>query len=512
MILVSEVSYCITGCDGVTICNEDDYWSHLIHTHSDTPWLPCAVAVEEKCKMLFASKELQSLHHLLYHRHSSDTLRHLSLIKYDTNKVKQTSSFVGSREDCAIVRLIVRLYPHLRKFKIPSFDPYLASITLFNNVATTTCSDLDRILTSLSLSELESKETATDEMLGVKDKNTVRDTCFQSPSLVTNVPTMFQLQGECQPCSEAQTSSSETCTVTSVTTADVDVQQSVVNTVATSSQRPLLLSMPLLTDLQPTSGIEQLPLSSSDTMDHDDTEVTGNSLVQSVNDSAVASMPELTSTSSQEPYNSLMFLDAVGTSSSSLCGDNISDVFDTNALSSAGNVMSGNLDLDNPALLSDDILDLASDPACVRDLMESVELSYLLPADFLESSSTDWVNLTMLDNDNVTCASNETAPDIPNFAHLSNPLADLTFESLSAIPDSILESTLQMMIENSQSSSDLLMQSPSTTATNDSNKSLTTNSSTAKGKSSYNVNKRGNSSPASISSQKQKKTLQMARV
>ena len=60
--------------------------------------------------MLFASKELQSLHHLLYHRHSSDTLRHLSLIKYDTNKVKQTSSFVGSREDCAIVRLIVHLY------------------------------------------------------------------------------------------------------------------------------------------------------------------------------------------------------------------------------------------------------------------------------------------------------------------------------------------------------------------------------------------------------------------
>ena len=148
--------------------------------------------------------------------------------------------------------------------------------------------------------------------------------------------------------------------------------------------------------------------------------------------------------------------------------------------------------------------------------MESVELSYLLHADFLESSSTDWVNLTLLDGDNAAaCSSNETTPDIPNFAHLSNPLADLTFESLSAIPDSILESTLQMMIENSQSLSDLLIQSPSTTATMDGSRSLTTNSSTAKGQSSYSVNKRGNSSPgnaSSTSSQKRKKSLQLARI
>ena len=451
---------------------------------------------------------------MLYHRHPSDTLKDLSLVKYDTSKVKQTSSFVGSKEDYAIIRLIVRLYPYLRKFKIPSFDPYLASITLFNNATTTTCSDLDKILTSLSLSELEIKETINDEVQGMKEKSAVRDTCFQSPSLVTSVPAMVQLQDENQPCTEVHTSSSDTCTITSSSTTDVDVQQSDVTTVTASSQRPLLLSMPLLTDLQPTSGLEQLPQSASDTMENDDSEVTGNSLVQSASDIEVAPMPELTSSNSQEPYNSLMFLDAAGTSSSSLCGDNISDVFDTSALSSAGNIIGGTLDLDNPALLSDDILDLANDPACVRDLMESVELSYLLPADFLESSSTDWVNLTLLDGDNAACPSNETAPDIPNFAHLSNPLADLTFESLSAIPDSILESTLQMMIENSQSSSDLLMQSPSTTVM-DGSKSLTTKSSTAKGQSSYSVNKRGNSSPgnaSSGSSQKQKKSLQLARI
>ena len=109
----------------------------------------------------------------------------------------------------------------------------------------------------------------------------------------------------------------------------------------------------------------------------------------------------------------------------------------------------------------------------------------------------------MLDNDNVICSSNEAASDIPNFAHLSNPLADLTFESLSAIPDSILESTLQMMIENPHSLSDILVHSPI-----DVNKSVAANSSTAKGKASCNVNKRGSMDTAAVDSQKQKKPLQ----
>ena len=61
----------------------------------------------------------------------------------------------------------------------------LALLQMYLNIVLFTLKN--KILTSLSLSELESKETATDEMLGVKEKNTVRDTCFQSPSLVTNV-------------------------------------------------------------------------------------------------------------------------------------------------------------------------------------------------------------------------------------------------------------------------------------------------------------------------------------
>ena len=493
----------------MTIRSEDDYCSHLIGAHSDTPWLPCVVTAEQKCKQSFANKELQSLHHLLYHKYSSETLKHLSLVKCDTSKIKPANSFIGSKEDFAIIRLIVRLYTYLRNFKIPSFDPYLASITLFNNATATTCSDLDKILIGLSLCELETKATVTDDLQqtqGVKEKNIIRDTCYQSPSLVTNIPSMVLLQAENQPQSEAHAPSSKACSIPSSAPTDVGIQQNDVTTAATSTQRPLL-SMPLLTDLQPTSNVEQLP---HDTIENNDAEITSNSLMQSTGDTEIMSMPELASTNVQEPYNSLMLLDGNVTNSSALCGDNISDVFDTSALSSsAGNVTSGNLDLDNAVLLSDDILDLANDPACVRDLMESVELSYLLPPDFLESSSTDWVNLTMLDNDGTACPSNEATSDIPNFAHLSNPLADLTFESLSAIPDSILESTLQMMIENSHSSSDILMQSTSTAM--DTVTSVTSNSSTAKGKSSYNVNKRSTNA-ASTANQKRKKAIQLARV
>ena len=488
------------------MCDEDDYCSHLIITHADTPWLPCVVAIKEKCNLTFPNKELQSLHHLLYHQYSTDTLKHLSLVKYDVSKIKQTDSFVGSKEDFVIVRLIVRLYPYLRSFRIAFFDPYLASITLFINAATTMCSDLDKLLTSLSLSEVEAKATVNDDgkqIEGMKETNVIKDTCFQSPSLATNISSLVQLQTENQPRGEMHASPSKPSGVpSSTTTTDEDIQEVDVPTSSTSSQRPLLLSMPLLTDLQPLNNIEQLPC--SDTIDSTD-KVTSDDLMQSNDNSEIASTDNI-----QEPYSNLMFLDGNGANSSSVCSDNISDMFDTSALStSAGNVASGNLDLDNPALLSDDFLDLASDPACVRDLMESVDLSYLLP-DFIESSTADWANLTMLDNDNAICSSNETASDIPNFAHLSNPLADLTFESLSAIPDSILESTLQMMIENTpQGSSDILVHSPI-----DINKSVAANSSTAKGKSSSIVNKRGSSdtSTVTVASQKRKKALQLARV
>ena len=105
---------CVIGCDGVTMCNEDDYCSHLIGTHSDAPWLPCVVAAAEKCKLSFANKELQSLHHLLHHRYSSDTLKHLSLVKYETSKIKQANSFVGTREDFAIIRLPVSIFLAIR--------------------------------------------------------------------------------------------------------------------------------------------------------------------------------------------------------------------------------------------------------------------------------------------------------------------------------------------------------------------------------------------------------------
>jgi len=237
--------------------------------------------------------------------------------------------------------------------------------------------------------------------------------------------------------------------------------------------------MPLLTDLQPSSSAEQLRENDS-LENNNNSEVTSNSDLMHSNDTS-----EITPTSQQESCSNLIFLDVSGTASGS---DSINDVFDTITFSSsAGNVVSGSMDLDNSAFLSDDILDFASDPACVRDLMESVDLSYLLSPDFLDSSSsTDWANLTMLDNDSTVCSSNETASDLPNFAHLSNPLADLTFESLSAIPDSILESTLQMMMENSQSSNDVFIHSPTMPS----------------------VNKRSMSN----SNQKQKKALQLARV
>ena len=473
------------------MCNEDDYCSHLISTHSDTPWLPCVVATTEKCKLTFPSKELQNLHHLLYHQYSTDTLKHLGLVKCAKSKNKQAPSFVGSKQDFAIIRLIVRLYPYLRNFKIPIFDPYLASITLFINAATTTCADLDKVLTSLSLSEVETKATINDNGLQVEGMKGNRDTCLQSQPFVTSISSLVQLQTENQPHNESHASSS----IPSSTTAGEDIQKvdaPTGSTSSTSSQRPLLLSMPLLTDLQPLSVDQLPPLSSNDAIDNNNiTEVVSSDLNQSSDNSETAS------TNIPDPYSNMMFLDDHGVS------NDISNMFDT-LPSSAGNAASGNLDFDNPALLSDDILDLANDPACVRDLMESVELSYLLP-DFLESSATDWASLTMLDNDNTNYSSNEAASDIPNFAHLSNPLADLTFESLSAIPDSILESTLQMMIENPQSSSDILVHSPI-----DVNKSVTANSSTAKGKTSLSVNKRGN--PSGIVSQKRKKALQLAKV
>lgn len=476
--------------------SEDEYNSHLISTHSDTPWLPCAIAAKENCKLSFPSKELQSLHNLLFHKHSSETLKHLSSVKY---KMKETSSSVGSKEDFATVRLIVRLYPYLRGFKIPIFDPYLASITLFNN-ATITCSDLDRVLASLSLSEIETKATVKDDVQqspGAKEKSNFTDSCFQSTSLTTNMPLTVPLQTDDQPrTDELHVSSSNVASSTAA-----DVQQTYTTVTATSGQRPLLLSMPLLTDLQPTTNVEQLPVSCSDMVEN------SNVYNTSTNHNEVMPIPEFTSTGAnlQESHNNVMFLDG-----NSFCSDNVCDVFDVTALSSStDNVASGNLDSDNCAgLLSDDILDLANDPACVRDLMESVELSYLLPPDFLEPSSTDWTSLTVLDNDSVPCSSNEPST-IPNFAHLTNPLADLTFESLSAIPDSILESTLQMMIENSNTSCDVI-EHTSTTAAGPS-RSVTTSSSTPKGESGGNGNKRG-SSDINVVNQKRKKALQLSKV
>ena len=457
-------------------------------THSDTPWLPCVVAAEQDCKCTFPSKELQSLHHLLYHQHSSDTLKHLSSVKYDINNTKQVNSSVGSKEDLAVIRLIVRLYPYLRNFQIPIFDPYLASITLFINSATMSCSDLDRLLASLSLSEIEIKATVDDDSQrtqAIRENDNINNSYLRSPSLATNMPSLVQLQAESSQHNEASGSLSKPNDVpSSVAVTDEDIQQVDVtaSTPSSSGQRPLLLSMPLLTDLQPSGNAEQLR--ENDTMkNNSNAKVTNNSDLMHANDTS-----ETTPTSLQESYSNLMFLEVSGTVSGS---DNINDVFDTNTWSSsANNVASVSLDLDNPAFLSDDILDLASDSACVRDLMESVDLSYLLAPDLLESSSsTDWANLTMLDSDGTACSSNETSSDLPNFAHLSNPLADLTFESLSAIPDSILESTLQMMMENSQSSNDVLLHSPTMPS----------------------VNKRGSSS-MSNSSQKQKKALQLARV
>ena len=462
---------------------------------------------KEKCKISLPNKELQSLHHLLYHGHSSETLKHLSLVKYGTSKIKETNSFIGSREKFAIIRLIVRLYPYLRSFKIPVFDPYLASITLFNN-ANITCSYLDRILMSLSLSEIETRETVEDGVQQPQGKSDINDASFHSSSLTINIPSPVELQADSQPCCEILASSSKAYSAPSSATANL--HQIDVTTTTTSNQRPLLLSMPLLTDLQPTTSTDQFPLSCSDIVDN--AEVTVDNLTQSTDDSEITSLPEVTSTgvtNLQEPFNN-MLMDGNATSTNSLCGDNINDMSELS--SSTGNVVSsGNLDSDNSTLLFDDILNLTNDPDCVRDLMDNVELSFLLPSDFLEPSSTDWTNSAVPDNDNIVCLSNESS-DISNFAHLSNPLADLTFESLSAIPDSILESTLQMMIENSHTSSDIVVH---TTTAMDTNKSFASSSSVAKGKSSSNVNnKRGSSATNSVSfaSQKRKKALQLAKV
>ena len=81
--------------------------SVLIHT---LPWLPCVVATTEKCTLTFPSRKLHNLHHLVYHQYSTDTLKHLGLVKCTKSKNKQAPSFVGSKQDFAIIRLIVCLY------------------------------------------------------------------------------------------------------------------------------------------------------------------------------------------------------------------------------------------------------------------------------------------------------------------------------------------------------------------------------------------------------------------
>ena len=93
------------------------------------------------------------------------------------------------------------------------------------------------MLTSLSLSEVETKATVNDIGLQMEGMKGNRDTCLQSPPLATSISSLVQLQTENQPHSESYASSS----VPSSSTAGEDIQQvdaPTGSTSSTSSQRP----------------------------------------------------------------------------------------------------------------------------------------------------------------------------------------------------------------------------------------------------------------------------------
>ena len=457
--------------------NEDEYHSHLISIHKNTQWYSCGFA---NCNISFPNKELLSLHHLLGHRYLSTSLKDLSLILYSKNNKRDDRSFSGNREDYAIIRLIVRLYPILRSFSVPNFDPYLASITLFSNTSIT-CEQLDKIIHSLTISEIESEAVTKSDASGTsRNASYLQSSAFPN-SLSFQVTTGVAEQPTQPPCSGG------VCDVGNEAITGSTIQLTESNNVA--NHRPALLSMPLLTDLQPTSGITDCVSSFENSQ---------TSQLEPINNSEAPKSPldnpltrnQLSSTSALEPYNMPLLDDSIVTARSP-CGDAIDEVFNMAGLSSAET--NGIFDQTSAAILPNDILDISGESDCVRDLMESIDLSFLLPSDLLGSP------LSVLDGDDVPLSSPDTQ-ELPNFAHLSNPLADLTFESLTTIPDSILESTLQVMVE--KSNSDL----------SSSEKAATSRCSDSPVKSSTSNLTGKRESAKSVSGEKRRKAVQLAKV
>ena len=124
------------------------------------------------------------------------------------------------------------------------------------------------MLTSLSLSEVETKATVNDNGLQMEGMKGNRDTCLQSSPLATRISSLVQLQTENHPHSESHATSS----VPSSSTAGEYIQKVDAPTgsiSSTSSLRPLLLSMPLLTDLQPLNVDQLPPLSCNDAISYE---------------------------------------------------------------------------------------------------------------------------------------------------------------------------------------------------------------------------------------------------
>ena len=482
-----QIRVCFSlGCAGTLLGSENDYHSHLTSIHKDSQWHSCGIT---NCHISYPNKELHSLHHLLGHKYSSTTLKDLSLIMYSKNDKRDYKSFNGSKDDYAIIRLIVRLYPILRSFSISNFDPYLASITLFNNTSIT-CEQLDRIIHSLSLSEIESEVATKSDVRGASKSNeNINTTSFQYSAFRNSLTQ--QVSEQCnQPCS---------VDAGNLGNATIAGQQAETDDIA--HHRPTLLSMPLLTDLQPTGNTDHITSS--------DNSQSSNELEGAVNNNEVSTLPsdETVTTDhttsagaasgGQEPYNMPLLDD--DDIIRSPCGDAIDEVFNMAGLSSDGNpLFNGIFDPSSVTILPNDILDMSGESDCVRDLMESIDLSFLLPSDLLESP------LSMLDGDDPIYSSSDPQ-EMPNFAHLVNPLADLTFESLTTIPDSILESTLQVMVDKSHSD----LATPSSSGTNTTSRF---SDSPVKNTTSNSTGKRGNSSGGVGSHEKRRKAVQLAKV
>jgi len=359
---------------------------------------------------------------------------------YSKNDNRDCRSFSGTKDEYAVIRLIVRLYPILRSFSIPNFDPYLASITLFNNTGIT-CEKLDKIIHSLSLCEIESEvATKSDTREAVKTNRNISNTNFKSSTFPNSLALQaMNVTGQSsQPCS---------VDVSNEMIPGSSVQQIESNDPA--YHRPALLSMPLLTDLQPTEHVTSDNSQSSGELEA----VSKNKVPTAEAVTTIHTNSAGAANGGQEPYNMPLLDDdnIIG----SPCGDAIDEVFNMAGLSSIENSsFNGLFDISSATILPNDFLDISGESDCVRDLMESIDLSFLLPSDLLESP------LSVLDGDDAALSSSDPQ-EIPNFAHLSNPLADLTFESLTTIPDSILESTLQVMVDNSHTN----LSTPSTAST-----------------------------------------------